>query len=935
MAARSLGSLTIDLILKLGGFTQGMDRAARETDRRAKQIANSFNQLGAQFRSVRNLLGTFGATFSAAAIVSGFVSATKAALDFGDTIEKAQLKTGASAEELQELAFAAQQVDVDFDTLTNALFKMQKVLGEAASGNKAAQKTFQELDLSIEALGQLNAAEQFAAISDALNQFGDEADYASLSAEVFGRGAEGLIPLLKQGSAGFREMAARARELGLVLSQEQVQALADAEQAAKTLGAAYDGLKRSMISVIAPGLTDFFNAVTTAIANQEPVVDRAVRVWDAYWKAIRDQEGFWATLFTNASDVAEAYKELADQANRATAAQKQFGSLAETLGFAAPSQTANRRRTGTGVGDEGLKEVERARERIQQLTVSLRDQIETLGLTEEATLNYRITLGDIARDLEKLGASAEPTRQILLGLSETLSEQRASEELAQQTSQATEQIVNQIRSLEEQSATIGLTEQQAFAYSVTQGTMAESINRTGEAAEEYRRRLLELNNQISENRRLEEQRQERATVFEATRTEAERYSATLTRLNELFRESTDQETYGRAVADAAGEYVNASTAAEEYRQTLERIDEELASGTAAHTAAVARAEEVFREAGKRASEVFVDEAKRNTQDILADFLTDPFARGLDGLVEDFDRTFKRIAANAVAARIADKLFSGFEGWLDKLGGLFSGGVGGAGGGFFGTLFSGVKSFFGFAEGGYTGDGGKYEPAGAVHKGEYVVPSQIVREPGALGFLREFHSRGMDAVVDGSSRLTDRSSTSNERTLTGYLHSIEKSVNSTRDNLRSSSQSTVAKSISKATREFFGFAEGGFTGEGGTYQPAGVVHKGEYVIPKAKVAERGALPFLRTFHSKGMAALQDLVLPGYASGGLVGTPAYAGMGNMPAVESGGNRSERPTTIQHVNNYFTLQSANGQFSRQCETQLAAAAARGVSRANARNN
>lgn len=32
---------------------------------------------------------------------------------------------------------------------------------------------------------------------------------------------------------------------------------------------------------------------------------------------------------------------------------------------------------------------------------------------------------------------------------------------------------------------------------------------------------------------------------------------------------------------------------------------------------------------------------------------------------------------------------------------------------------------GFAEGGYTGDGGKYEVAGVVHKGEYVVPKNLV------------------------------------------------------------------------------------------------------------------------------------------------------------------------------------------------------------------
>ena len=36
---------------------------------------------------------------------------------------------------------------------------------------------------------------------------------------------------------------------------------------------------------------------------------------------------------------------------------------------------------------------------------------------------------------------------------------------------------------------------------------------------------------------------------------------------------------------------------------------------------------------------------------------------------------------------------------------------------------------GYASGGYTGDGGKYEPAGTVHKGEYVLPQDTVRKYG--------------------------------------------------------------------------------------------------------------------------------------------------------------------------------------------------------------
>ena len=49
-------------------------------------------------------------------------------------------------------------------------------------------------------------------------------------------------------------------------------------------------------------------------------------------------------------------------------------------------------------------------------------------------------------------------------------------------------------------------------------------------------------------------------------------------------------------------------------------------------------------------------------------------------------------------------------------------AGGGIGGFFTSLLGGI---FGFSEGGYTGPGGKYEPAGVVHRGEYVMPAHIV------------------------------------------------------------------------------------------------------------------------------------------------------------------------------------------------------------------
>ena len=62
----------------------------------------------------------------------------------------------------------------------------------------------------------------------------------------------------------------------------------------------------------------------------------------------------------------------------------------------------------------------------------------------------------------------------------------------------------------------------------------------------------------------------------------------------------------------------------------------------------------------------------------------------------------------------------------------------------------------------------------------------------------------------------------------------------------------------------GFARGGYTGPGGKWQPAGVVHAGEFVLRQEVVRQRGMLAMLQRLNREGLAAL-----PGFSGGGLVG------------------------------------------------------------------
>jgi phage-related minor tail protein len=71
---------------------------------------------------------------------------------------------------------------------------------------------------------------------------------------------------------------------------------------------------------------------------------------------------------------------------------------------------------------------------------------------------------------------------------------------------------------------------------------------------------------------------------------------------------------------------------------------------------------------------------------------------------------------------------------------------------------------------------------------------------------------------------------------------------------------MAGLVSSATTAL-GFAGGGYTGSGGKYEPAGVVHRGEFVFTKEATNRIGVGNLYR-------------MMKGYATGGLVGGVAVA-------------------------------------------------------------
>ncbi|MFN3663088.1 hypothetical protein [Yoonia sp.] len=110
-------------------------------------------------------------------------------------------------------------------------------------------------------------------------------------------------------------------------------------------------------------------------------------------------------------------------------------------------------------------------------------------------------------------------------------------------------------------------------------------------------------------------------------------------------------------------------------------------------------------------------------------------------------------------------------------------------------------------------------------------------------------------------------------------------------------------------KFLGYAEGGFTGPGGKYEPAGLVHKGEFVVSKAATSRLGV---------GNLQAMHSAALKGYSAGGYVGGALTAPALAAPAQAAPAISISAPIT---VNGSSGTPAQNADLAKQMAKELEA--------------
>ena len=252
--ASSLGTLTLDLIAKIGGFTGPIDKA----DQSLKKFAAGAAKAG-------GIVGAALATGVTAATVALTAMVTKQLQVIGDQDDLAKrLRTTVGS--LGVLTRAGELSGVGLDQLTSGAQKLDLALGKAAQGSKAQVEAFDRLGLKYAEVAELPVDERISAINEALIKNVPAYERAAVAATLFG--GKNAAAFQQLDPETLAEANRQITVFGVKLSDIESSKVEAAGDAISIFGLAVDGVAKQLTVELSPLLTqlskDFLDSAEAA-----------------------------------------------------------------------------------------------------------------------------------------------------------------------------------------------------------------------------------------------------------------------------------------------------------------------------------------------------------------------------------------------------------------------------------------------------------------------------------------------------------------------------------------------------------------------------------------------------------------------------------------------------------------------------------------------
>lgn len=148
----------------------------------------------------------------------------KASLELASSLGEVSAQIGVTTDDLQALRYAGSQVGIEASEVDEGLRKLTKTIGDAATGSERDSKVLRLVGFSLAEIksGAITAGDALPRIADFLAKIESPAQRAAVEVELFGRAGQKLDTLLSGGSAAIDNLRRAAKDLGLVLSEDEI-----------------------------------------------------------------------------------------------------------------------------------------------------------------------------------------------------------------------------------------------------------------------------------------------------------------------------------------------------------------------------------------------------------------------------------------------------------------------------------------------------------------------------------------------------------------------------------------------------------------------------------------------------------------------------------------------------------------------------------------
>lgn len=246
MASRSLGTLTIDLIAKVGGFVSGMDRAERASADWSRQVREDTAAISASIASV-------GIAMQAAAITAGTAgfALLKSTSEQINAVDQWARSLKISTQELLAWQYAAENAGVAGDNMADIFKDLSDKIGDAILNKSGdAVDALDALGLSAEKLSKASPDRQMLAIGEALSKISTNAGKITIL-ESLGNDLSKLLPLFDNNNAKLKEFIQQAKDYGIAPDQQSIDDLIKVNDLFQDMEDQVQGLKMEIAAGLA------------------------------------------------------------------------------------------------------------------------------------------------------------------------------------------------------------------------------------------------------------------------------------------------------------------------------------------------------------------------------------------------------------------------------------------------------------------------------------------------------------------------------------------------------------------------------------------------------------------------------------------------------------------------------------------------------------